>query len=493
VDNAVNREQYTVLFALLGLGVGAGIVIGVHADAFAAAGIAVLPFAIFAFPAGFAQAMGRLASLAKGLNHSFVAWVLLFLSGLVFRTRATTAIEETPVDGWAVFRIGLVALAFLVVFSRFLRDAGSVFSLARGIPAVLLGLGVLGAISTAWSVFPAWTLYKSLEFVVDVAVLASIIYSMKGVEQCKRFFDWTWALLFVLLLSVWAGALIWPEEALERGVGLIGVQLSGVIPAVAANGVGEAAALLGVVSLVRLIYTPCKTCYTAVFACCCATMILAQTRSALAGFAGGCLAILVGRRRFLPVLLIVAALALVFSSSIADPFWNYIRRGQDEDLFTSFSGRTSWWTVALEKIEQRPVLGYGAYSGGRFVVLEQLGSTETSSVHNDYLEVLLGSGVIGLALVTIILGRVWRQVLRASGRAAQTTLEQHVAVEALATLTVLTIRSMFSTALFWHPPLQFFVVAGYTEVLRRAGRRRVPARDAPVWAARQPLAQTPAT
>jgi hypothetical protein len=40
-------------------------------------------------------------------------------------------------------------------------------------------------------------------------------------------------------------------------------------------------------------------------------------------------------------------------------------------------------------------------------------------------------------------------------------------VEALAVFTVVMIRSMFSTTLFWHPPLPFLLIVGYAEFLRR--------------------------
>src|SRR5205814_287283 len=106
-------------------------------------------------------------------------------------------------------------------------------------------------------------------------------------EEYRRFFDWTWVAVFGLVATIWIGAIVAPEQAFETGVGSIGLQLTGVFPVLAANGVGEAAAILAVVCLVRAIYAPNKICYATIFVLSAATLVLAQTRSALGGFLGG--------------------------------------------------------------------------------------------------------------------------------------------------------------------------------------------------------------
>lgn len=456
----------------VGLALGGSIAIGAQFGIAVAAGVAVVPIMILVWPACVSQALGHLTSLARAFDITFLPWILLFLSGLVFRIRNSGSIQDAPLDAWALYRVVGVALAFLMITSFYLKGTYSFRSLYRGLPAILIAWGLIGAASTAWSAFPGWTLYKSLEYIVDVAVLVSIIWAVNTIEDFKRFLDWTWILLFGLLVSVWLGAVIWPEEALERGVGFLGVQLAGVFPAVAANGVGELAGLLGVVCLVRVIYSPHKVCYGVVFACCCATLILSQTRSALAGFVGGGLSILIASKRYFSAVIMLAAAALALSTSSADTFWKYIRRGQDTEMLANLSGRVDWWTVAIERIKERPLLGYGAYSGGKFVVLQQLGDLETSGIHNDYLEILLGTGVVGLSLVIVVLASVWSSVLRASQRPARSRRERAVSVEALAVLTLLMIRSIFSSPLFWHPPLPFLLIVGYAETVRQKERER---------------------
>jgi len=45
-------------------------------------------------------------------------WILLFVSGLIFRVRTAADINDSPIDAWALFRIGCVGLAAMVLFVR---------------------------------------------------------------------------------------------------------------------------------------------------------------------------------------------------------------------------------------------------------------------------------------------------------------------------------------------------------------------------------------
>src|SRR5207245_1826944 len=88
----------------------------------------------------------------------------------------------------------------------------------------------------------------------------------------------------------------------------------------------------------------------------------------------------------------------------------YMLRGQSTELVHSLSGRLDWWESAWSKILERPWLGYGAYAGGRFVVLAQFGDMETSSIHNSYVEAVLGSGILGVLPLLAALAGAWREL-----------------------------------------------------------------------------------
>src|SRR5450432_663982 len=101
-------------------------------------------------------------------------WLVLFLSGLVFRVRAAQDIDQSPLDVWAAYRVGLVIIVALVLCARLVSDQtrwlGALFS---GTLGVLTIYTLLSVTSTAWSVRPGWTFYKSIEYFVDLAVISA--------------------------------------------------------------------------------------------------------------------------------------------------------------------------------------------------------------------------------------------------------------------------------------------------------------------------------
>jgi exopolysaccharide production protein ExoQ len=85
-------------------------------------------------------------------------------------------------------------------------------------------------------------------------------------------------------------------------------------------------------------------------------------------------------------------------------------RGKD----LTFTSRTDIWTGAIDAIEQRPLLGYGA--GGVWMnpnaeparsILRGLGFP-VFHAHNGYLEVLLQLGAVGLGIVVLLMILVFR-------------------------------------------------------------------------------------
>jgi O-antigen ligase len=196
-------------------------------------------------------------------------------------------------------------------------------------------------------------------------------------------------------------------------------------------------------------------------------LIFSQTRSAILGVVLATVVIFGVGKRFGLFMFAAAACLLVFlSAELLDSVQVFFARGQDTQMISSLSGRTVWWSAVLQKVAERPVIGFGAFSGGRFVALVGF-SPQTSSVHNDFLEILAGSGAVGLMIAASLFCRtIWRAVKNALTVSAQSP-EGQLAIEAAAVLAVLAVRSMFTTTVFWHPPLSFLLVLGYTTLLAR--------------------------
>jgi len=415
------------------------------------------------------EALVKSRNLAARLRWWHWLWFLVLASGLVFRVRDIEAIQEAPLDLWAAGRIGLVGLVAMVLLGRLAnRTTHWDATLVRGFPAGVCLYGLISLISTLWSLYPMWTLYKSVEYLIDVALLAAVVTVVRNVDEIKSLFDWTWLLCGLLLITVWLGVLVRPDVAAVKGIGLIGVEIQGIFPWINSNGVGELAAILLVIAATRLLFrnehrSPYwLACFVAL-----ATLVFAQSRSAITGGLLGLVVVLVFERRLQLLALVgIAGAALLLLTNAGVVLQQAFMRGQSPDLFYSLSGRVSWWVSAWDVVRENPFWGIGGYAG-RFAVLGPLGVTEASSVHNAWIEILVGVGLIGfLPFVSTFLG-IWSNLLRRRNTGSTPSTARELQSEAVGIFALLSFRSIFSDEFIWHPPLLFFLVLGYAELLRR--------------------------
>lgn len=413
----------------------------------------------------------KLKTLWLSLNQWHFLWLLLLFSGFVFRQRDATSSVENPLDVWALYRVCLVAVIGIVLFYQLtIRHTNWLSQLFRG-PIGGLGLcALLSLTSTLWSVYPAWTLYKSVEYFIDVALISAIALKFKTFQGMKSFFDWTWLLLTSLLVSTWTSAVFWPDDALSWGVGAVGLQIKGVFPMISSNNVGELSAIVAAVSLTR--YLTLKTggfFYLLPFAFGLLTLIVSQTRSALAGFSLAILVLLLTTKRFGILAFSPLLLALIIVATPANKvFLEFIQRGQDTEDISTFTGRTVWWGGAWNSFLEQPFSGYGAYAAGRFLVLDQQGLGETSSLHSTWMEVLVGLGLPGILLVLGSVIWIWTILVFFLGTSDNQAPVTRLTIEAIVVFSIISVRSIFESALIWHPAIQFLLIAGFSEFLRQA-------------------------
>jgi O-antigen ligase len=435
--------------------------------------------AVLVLPAALRQAAGRIGTLVRSLTWWQGLWLLLFLSDLVLRVRTDKNIRESPIDAAAFYRVALVGMTAAVLAIRLaVKRPPWLGSLFRGLVGALTCYCGISVISTLWSVYPAWTLYKSLEYLVDVALLAAILATVCSAREYGNLFNLTWALYGLLLMSVWLGALVWPQEAWQFDVGVLGPQLYGVLPAIDANGVGEYGAIVAIVSLSGLLLPINGKSNRLWYGLACTfgltALLLSQTRSAIAGFLlGAVLVLLFSKGKGLTTLVLSGAAALIAVGGIGSLLWEFVLRGQSPELFASLTGRVDWWEFGWQQFLKRPLTGFGAYTA-RFGVLAKLGESDTPTIHNSFLEVVCGVGILGLIPVLVALLGTWWVLIRSLRSSSLESFERGIAVEALGVLGVVSVRSLFTTHLILHPSLQFLVVLGYAEFLRRQAMQRRP-------------------
>jgi O-antigen ligase len=257
--------------------------------------------------------------------------------------------------------------------------------------------------------------------------------------------------------------------------------LSGVIPDINPNSVGELGAILGVVAFCRLLLRKDSRGswigYASLFVIAVATMILAQGRSAIAGFVFGIfLALLCSGRILLGFSLGAVGAAALSIATIWQTFAGFMSRGETESKLYSLSDRVEWWSLAWPRILDRPFGGYGAFAGARFLVMAE--NKIDAGIHSDWVEILVGTGLMGFVIAVMIWAGTWLQYIKSVRDKSLGSLEFQLLIEAIAVMGVESIRSIFTTDLFWHPPIVFFACIAYAEYLRirrtRAAHRVSP-------------------
>src|SRR3990167_11096743 len=94
----------------------------------------------------------KLKELFIQLNLIYYFWLLVFMSGLVFRIRDTNTVQESPLDIWAFYRIGIMGLVGYVLIIRLAtKKTDWLSSLFRGSVGLLAGYALVALLSTARS------------------------------------------------------------------------------------------------------------------------------------------------------------------------------------------------------------------------------------------------------------------------------------------------------------------------------------------------------
>ncbi len=418
------------------------------------------------------------AYLWPRLNRWHLVWYGIYVSSLVFRIRALAEFREQPVDGWALLRIGPEGIiGFYLLFLLAARKLPWVGSMLTGVPKVLTLYTAFCLVSSIWSVFPPWTIYKSMEYTLDIAVISAILCIATDAEKYKTLLDFTWTVYGIEAFWCWCQIGIWPSEVLDDG------RLKGIWPLTGYNALGEYGALLCVVAFARLLplakFPFKRSWYFMVFAFGFITLLAANTRNTIGGLAVALILILIISRGLSgPVLLGLSSAGVVFGA-LGSAIKTFLKRGQSDAAFDSLSGRLEWWKIAWVYFVEHPIGGLGAYAAGKFAVMKSL-NANTGSTHSDYIELLVGTGIIGTVLFVVAILWSWYLLYKYSRDVTCTPLERQLSMESFGVMTVLVVHSFFNVELIWHAPLFYFVVLGCAEMIRR---RKVAAATARLRAA----------
>jgi O-antigen ligase len=338
--------------------------------------------------------------------------ILLLVSTLVLRSRTASSLEYNPLDPAAQFRVLCVfaaAVLGLLAYSSAKVDSDRRLPLSLKVYCLYVIVVFLGA-PLSFNLF--LTAYRGVELAVGVLVVVGA-WKLHGRRIIPRFETVLFWYVVALIGSAWLGLLLFPGEAalkFENTLVPIQFQLNGVEPLIPANGLG----LLGVI---LALWAPLRTWSpwrerilsrrAAILLCLLgvATVLATQYRTGYIALTSGFLVLLFVKRRWLGVTLLVIAVGALLSwkPTLLTKSEPYVLRGQTVAQAEQLSGRLNFWAAAIPVWETSPLLGRGLLTASRFEVLAPLGFDSTSTIHSTWVEVLVGTGVVGTTLLFVSL------------------------------------------------------------------------------------------
>ena len=277
---------------------------------------------------------------------------------------------------------------------------------------IYLGLGV---ISISYSLLPGYSTARIMAAILMFMGIVTIGRSVAGRKDIEHLLSWyligTGIVWMVILVSsvLMAQDMVWDVEEMTGVVRLRGIYGS-------PNQIGEIA--LATIGSGMFIWRSTsgwkRALLAAQMAVACALGVLADSRSPFVGLAVGGLLYLIWRHR-LRAVPIILALGVVGFSLVTQLDPEYLTRG---DVY-SLTGRTDIWKFAIEKIKQRPMLGWGFEVEGEIMKARDFpiwwGPWEEgprSSLHSDYLSKAVSLGVPALVFWVFFFMRPWLALLR---------------------------------------------------------------------------------
>ncbi len=440
--------------------------------------VLIAPFLLFfVFPSAVRAAWTNVNSLVQSFTWWHWLALLALLGSLDYRMQAydVADIAANPVDTSVKIRLACDALVALILAIRLISEKTPwLRPMFRGLFGILVIFVGISLTTTLWSVKPYWSFYKSAEYGLDVALIVAILTSMKSLLEYRLLFNWVYGLCGALLVLAVIEAIFFPKLAFDYGpMGTLSMpELTGVFPAQAPNGLGTYGAIVAIVALCRLFSESGERgnrgWYQMILGFGLITMFMTEARSAIGAFVAAVILYLIMTRRVIAGAILAAGSAFVLLvSGLGQTMLDYMMRGQSALQFQQLTGRTELWAFAWQKITERPFIGWGAYAGGRFVVLPAVQKTGFVDVDSTLVETLLDTGIPGLLALLIVVAAAWYFLFRGYRSNRLESVERNLTLESLLVLAILTMRCVFVSNLTRHPALPFLAIVGFAELVRR--------------------------
>jgi O-antigen ligase len=335
-----------------------------------------------------------------------VAW-LIFIAHFAFIARQKIfqrgRLNFDALDTYAAVDVFVVSFLALVLLC-----SGKTFHfLSRAYKSSvfwLLAYYLLCALSAVWSSRPAYSLYRSVEFMVFFISLAVAVSYSSGFEKAeKRVLLLSLLSVFVQmgihmrsgnLLSLWT----WHTNAYTASAAVIFVYCAGEYLALGKQKVSENRGRR------RMLF---------IFGCLSLPLLALGTSSAsnVAALFGVVVILLAQRKIWLVMLITYAAVLLFLLGGGLESLMKFVFPFKTEEEIATGGGRADIWNFYIARIADSPIWGYG------LGVLPTKGGRAMAALsHNFVFSILIGTGFLGLTIFLIFAVKLAAELIRSFRR-----------------------------------------------------------------------------
>jgi O-antigen ligase len=352
----------------------------------------------------------KLIPFIRGTDSLEVAWLLIFAATFSF-SLGTSAGDLTGSLGMTnIIRMCFVSSSLLILS----------FHLSKGIPYprfnavwIFLIYICIGLISTIWSSSQIKTFGKVLEVLAPTLIVILCANKANAVDRLRRLFNW-YLIIYSIAVSLHViGPLFAPNIFIYSSTshGFTSrwfanntiANYASVLTLIFISRWSEAVLLQ--VQKIRGISRREYLFWFFVFFMAC---VFARGRTAMGIAVLSIILIVLRTKRIFPIILFAASipiLVIFFSDQVLE----HLYRGQNLEAIKGVSGRRAMVELGLPYFLENPIMGYGFGVGSDYVFsrvgasgLAAAGFGNTiSSLHNGIIEVLLGTGILGLAALSV--------------------------------------------------------------------------------------------
>jgi O-antigen ligase len=115
-------------------------------------------------------------------------------------------------------------------------------------------------------------------------------------------------------------------------------------------------------------------------------------------------------RRYLVVIVVIVGIYLFLLDDAKSFFYDFFLGGRSEQQLSTLTGRKVLWDAYFRMIKTNPLIGNGFAVGAR--IASGFGGISTTNTHNGFLEVILGTGIIGCLIFGLWLIKTFFKLVR---------------------------------------------------------------------------------